>query len=86
MAVPLKTLTLYVPTLVRGLRLRPLKSPDGVESTSSSFREVDDMLALSPMLVGGVEDSFAFDASSTVMTLLIETEEEARVSSTRSCG
>lgn len=45
------------------------------------------MLALSPMLVGGVEEEdSAFDASPTVMTLWIESDEEARVSSTRSKG
>ena len=42
------------------------------------------MLALSPMLVGGVKASFAYKEYSTLVTLLIEIE-EARVSSARSC-
>jgi hypothetical protein len=67
--------------------MRPLESTKGVEGASSSFREVDDILALSPMLVGGVEEEdCAFETLSTVMTLLIESDEDARVRSARPDG
>ncbi len=76
-----------MPTWARGLRLRLLGSSEGVERAFSCFSDVDDMLALSPMLVGGVEEEdCAFDAPSTVMTLSIESDEEARVSSPRPAG
>jgi hypothetical protein len=42
---------------------------------------------LSPILVGGVdEDDCAFEDVSTVIALLIESEEDARVISTRAGG
>jgi hypothetical protein len=52
-----------------------------VASVFSSFVEPDDTLALSPMLVGGVEEEECAFEMSTVMTLFIESEEDARVAS-----
>jgi hypothetical protein len=55
-----------------------------VVSVFSSFRELDDMLARSSMLVGGVEEEdCAFDEASTVIALKTESEEDARVTSGR---
>jgi hypothetical protein len=69
--------------LVRGRLLRPGDCCAGAENVFSSFMELDDTLPLSPMLVGGVEeDESAFEAS-TVMTLFIESEDDARVASSR---
>jgi len=63
--------------------VRPEGSCAGVDSVFPSFIESDDTLALSPMLVGGVEeDDGAFEAS-TVMTLWVDSEDEARVASSR---
>lgn len=51
-----------------------------MDAILSSFKEADDTLALSPMLVGGVEEEeSAFDAeSSTVRMLGTESAGEAR--------
>ena len=63
--------------------MRPGVACVGAESVFPSFSEPDDTLALSPMLVGGVEEEEGAFEASTVMTLLIESEEDARVASSR---
>ncbi len=80
MAVPLRTLTLYVPTLVRARRVRPLDLSAGVESAFSGCSEADDTLMVSPILEGGVaEEHCAFEDASMVIELRTESEDEARV-------
>jgi hypothetical protein len=67
--------------LLRGRLLRLEGASAGVETAFRGFGGPDDTLAVSPMLVGGVEEEEgAFDVS-TVMTLLIESEDDARVAS-----
>ena len=66
--------------LARWRRLRPLVSGAGVAIASSSFRQADDTLAPSPILVGGVEEEdCALELLSTVMTLRTESAESARL-------
>ena len=57
--MPARILTLYVAMLSRVRTLRRLDSTVGVDAAASCLREVDDTLALSPRLVGGVNDSDA---------------------------
>lgn len=83
MAVPVRALTLYVPTLVRARRLRPVDGSSGVGRGVSSFIEAEARLAVSPMLVGGVEEDDCTAEQSTVMPLWIDSEEGARVISGR---
>jgi hypothetical protein len=46
--------------------------------------ELDDMLALSPMLVGGVEEEdCTLEEASTVIALRAESAEDARITSVR---
>lgn len=81
--MPLKALTLYVLTSGRARRLRPLEGSEGsvgVVLLFSCFKEVEAMLGLSLILVGGVdeEDKGASFESSTVIALNIESDEDAR--------
>jgi hypothetical protein len=53
----------------------------------SSFNDVEEMLTLSPMLVGGVEDEDCpRGESSTVIALSIESDGDARVAPSREVG
>jgi len=63
-------------------------APAGVAWEFSSFSDADDTLALSPMLVGGVEEEdWTFEeAASTVIVLKIDSDEDARVTSGRISG
>jgi len=74
-------------TLGRARTLRRVDSSVGVERVFSSFNKSDDTLTLSPILVWGVEEEdCAFEELSTVMTLLVESADEARVKSARLSG
>ncbi len=84
MAVPVNFLMLYVMTLERERKLRREGSASSAGSGSalSGLSELDETLALSPMLVGGVEEAdCALEGSSTVIALSRELEGDARVSS-----
>jgi hypothetical protein len=79
-----------VPILVR---VRRVRSADGsadarsAGSVFSSFNEVEEMLTLSPMLVGGVEDEDSPSGeSSTVIALSIDSAGDARVAPSRDVG
>lgn len=76
-----------MPTLARARRLRSLDGSADVGSVFSSFNEVDEMLTLSPMLVGGVEDEDCpSELSSTVIALSTDSAGDARVSPSRDVG
>ena len=68
---------------MRGRRLRPDDSCAGAERGFPSFVNPEDMLTLSPMLVGHVEEDDAAFEASRVITLWIDSEGDARVASCR---
>ncbi len=76
-----------MPTLVRARRLRPLEDSADIGSGFSSFNDVEEMLPLSPMLVGGVEDEDCpKEVSSTVIAVRTESDGDARVAPSRDVG
>lgn len=78
---------MYVPTLVRARRLRPLDGSAGIVSVFSSLSELEETLTPSPMVVGGVEDDdCALIELSTVMALSTDSEGDARVTPSRVDG
>ena len=76
--------------LVRVRRLLPVDgSADArsVGSALSSFNEVEEMLTLSPMLVGGVDDEDSPSGeSSTVIALSRDSDGDARVAPSQDVG
>lgn len=79
-----------MPMLERARRLRSVDGSADARSFGSifsSFKEVEEMLTLSPMLVGGVEDEDCPSGeSSTVIALSRDSDGEARVAPSRDVG